>query len=76
MARPSTPEDRLTAVSDALYRALVRYDREDRSMRAMRSAMGGRGPVIVRGTKRSALVRYLALEAIRALEDDGWGPDV
>lgn len=54
-ARDSISRD---LVMDAIYRALVRYDREDRYVRAMRQ-ITKRGPTIKRGTKRSALAIYL-----------------
>lgn len=72
MSRPTTREEKEIAASDALYRALVRYDREVRSARDLRAAQGGRGPTIKRGTKRAALARFLATEVVTALEDEGW----
>lgn len=46
-------------VIEAIYRALVEYDRELRRVRTWRSILG-RGPTIKRGTKRAALAVYLA----------------
>ena len=57
-------------LADAIYRALTRYDRELRSMRDLRSAMGGRGPRIQRGTKRAALALYLTDVVLNELKDN------
>jgi hypothetical protein len=62
-------------VIEVIYRALVRYDRERRSLRNMRLATGQRGPTIKRGTVRPALAVYLADVVLRELKEQETRPD-
>jgi hypothetical protein len=69
-----TDDARYELVSDAIYRALVVYDREKRNVRDPRSAIGSRpgrvkGPTIKRGTGRSGLTRHLTAAVLRALDE-------
>lgn len=61
------PEISWDAVFDGVYRALTKWDREVRSVRELRSAMGGRGLTIKRGTKRGAMTRFLTDAVIRSV---------
>ncbi len=72
MTKPTSRSSQHQAIEEALFRALKRYDRELQSMRDLRMALGGQGPTIKRGTKRSALAHYLAGVALSALEDEDW----
>ena len=58
------------AVLDGIYKALVRYDREARSLREWRRATRMTGPTIKRGTRRAALAHYLTDAVMASL--DSW----
>lgn len=67
-----TPEEapldpRYETISDAIYRALVKYDRAKREARDWRLVTRGASPSIVRGTGRSGLTRHLTGAVIAAL---------